>query len=658
MAKLWQIVEVVRDQPGISQSELADHLGVSARTVRSYMTRINDILAGTARISLRRGVGYALSVEDEPKFAEIQNRSKREKIDTSHGRAAYMLKDLLIRSNWVRLEEYAEQLFVSRQTLSHDLSLVEEILGRFNLTLERRPYHGMRVVGSEVRRRICLTAVVVGRAIPGSDFVESADDTKRIWAIVDDVIATNGIRLSSETLQNLVAHLVVAIVRIREGCFIPTGLEQLLHEVPPEVREAAIRIANRIGEEFSLQVPAEEATYIAIHLMGKQTVISGTDGGAKAGESISEALAVADKMLEVVSHEYHINLVDDEELKCSLAHHLAPLIIRLRWGMSQSNPLLDDIRREFPLALSIASDASLVLFAHVGKMPSADEVGYIALLFELALERRDGDVEGEKLNIVIACATGMGSAKLLEYRCRREFGNRIGNIVICDVRRLEALDYSEIDCVLSTVHIPSSMSIPVPAIVTGGFLGFQDVKEVNDFLLGLEGNLDSRFCQELFFASCKFDSKWDVIHFLCSKMVEHGASSSLEELVLQREHTFSTAVGNHVAIPHSVSPASTRTFLSVAILDEPLVWDDFGHEVRIVFLISFSEDRDTDLEAFLREFSALISNGPFIDSLVPCRDWDSFVRRMTLGCSDVLKGRRSSDSLADNRLFTGSREGR
>ncbi len=636
MATSRQVLELVLAQRGITQEEIAAELGVSARTVRSYVGRLNDSLADVARIELQRGAGYSLSVMDEPGFARFRSRLQGQEHDTGavSKRVAYMLEDLLTRSDWVKLGEYAEALFVSRQMLSRDLATVEKVLNRFDLVLERRPHYGMRVVGSEVQRRICLTGAVVGRVTPGNGPVGAADDASRVWSIIDDACSVWGLQLSSDTLQNLVTHLLVAIVRMREGCYVPVDLGDLLCDAPAEVRDAAAFIAQRIGEEFSLYVPSEEAAYITVHLMGKISA----DGVPFSEEFEAEALAISGKMLDVVSHAYHINLREDIELRATLALHLAPLIVRLRYRMNQSNPMLEDIRHEFPLAFSIAADASMVLFARFGVMPSADEVGYLALLFELALERKRKAVQEQKMSIVIACASGMGSARILEHRCRREFGDRIDRIVSCDVRHLSSIDYTDIDCVLSTVPIPFSASLSVPSIVIGSLFGPQDVKEVNDFLQGIGSGLDSYFREELFFPSCRFDSKWEAIHVLCEKMVRFGADSSLEELVLRRERSFTTAVGNGVAIPHPVDPTSEQMFLSIALLDEPLIWDDFGHEVCIVFLISFPNSDSVELDSFFHEFSALIANKELVDALALSHDWDSFMRRMTLSGSGSCGG--------------------
>lgn len=56
--------------------------------------------------------------------------------DTRDGRVSFLLNDLLMRSQWVTIEEYADLLYVSARTLSNDMRLVEQKLAQFDLMLE------------------------------------------------------------------------------------------------------------------------------------------------------------------------------------------------------------------------------------------------------------------------------------------------------------------------------------------------------------------------------------------------------------------------------------------------------------------------------------------------------------------------------------------
>ena len=69
---------------------------------------------------------------------------------------AYLVGDLLSRTDWITLDDLAQMMFVSRNVISSDLKRATAMLERFGLSLDRRPHYGVRVSGSEMSRRLCL----------------------------------------------------------------------------------------------------------------------------------------------------------------------------------------------------------------------------------------------------------------------------------------------------------------------------------------------------------------------------------------------------------------------------------------------------------------------------------------------------------------------
>lgn len=66
--------------------------------------------------------------------------------------------------------------------------------------------------------------------------------------------------------------------------------------------------------------------------------------------------------------------------------------------------------------------------------------------------------------------------------------------------------------------------------------------------------------------------------------------------VLEREALSDTTMDPLFAIPHSLSPSSTKTKVSVALLDQPLDWSAGSKEVRIVFLLAVQAGDRVNIE--------------------------------------------------------------
>ena len=188
--------------------------------------------------------------------------------------------------------------------------------------------------------------------------------------------------------------------------------------------------------------------------------------------------------------------------------------------MDLKNPLLSDIKVRYPLAYAMAIDASTVLAERYGNSLSDDEVGYIALAFALALERQK--TETPKKNILMVCASGAGSARLLEWRCQQEFGAYIGKISTCDVLDIDRVDFSDIDYVFTTV--PITRPLPVPVREVKYFLDTSEVEEVKELLSGEEApecaSILGYFDHRLFFPHLAFDNKIEALDFLLAQAAE------------------------------------------------------------------------------------------------------------------------------------------
>lgn len=626
-SQVRKLLFYIEEHENVMAQTLADEFDVSDRTIRTYVKKLNGQLEPAASIRKARGGGYSLVVTDQDAFEglvqEPSQKGLRSIPSTPEGRVSYLLSDLLCRTDWITLDDLSEILFVSRNAISGDLKQVEERLGLFDLSLERRPHYGIRVRGSEMSRRLCLANITLDNLMDS----RADDDDNRasldvIARCVDEVIAEEGFQINSAAYQNLMVHIAIAVRRIREGCYVPMDAEHLEHLRSSREFAVAGRIASGIGEAFSINLPQEEVAYIAIHLAGKQSLYAGPDDEDKGLVISDEVWNAVSEMLELIWDSYHFDLRGDLELRMNLARHIVPLAVRLKYRMRIDNPLLADIKERFTLAYSMALDSSTILAQKYGNRLSDDEVGYIALAFALALERQKG--EAPRKNILVVCASGQGSAKLLEYRYRQEFGSLVDRVVTCDASHVDNVDMTGIDYVFTTV--PLHRPLPVPVRQVSFFLDDEDMKDLRDLLsdTGLSGSLAPFFSPELFMADLDVSDKREVIERLCERVAEYRkVPGDFCELVLRREELAQTSFGNQVAMPHPVQAVSDDTFVCVGLLRHAIEWN--GQAVSAVFLVSVSKAKNKKLESFYRSMAKLLTNKEAIQKLVGSQEWGTLV---------------------------------
>lgn len=614
-----KLIDIIDAHPDIDPVDLAERFSVSDRSVRTYVRKTNEALGSCAQIEKRRGGGYSLRVLNASAFAALRARDAHVGQDavptTPEARVDYLLNDLLSRADWITVDDLASILFVSRNVITSDLRQVAATLERFGLVLEKRPHYGIRVTGPEMSRRLCLANLTLD-CIIGTGGSASLDVIARC---VSESLAEEDFQINSAAYQNLLVHIAVAVERIRANCYVPMEPEHLERMRSTPEYLIAKKVAAAVERELTAELPEEEIGYIAIHLAGKQTLYTpGSDADANLVIS-DEVWNVVSRMLEMVWNAFHFDFRNDLELRMNLARHIVPLSVRLRYRMRIDNPLLSDIKQRFPVAYSMALESSCILAEEYGNALSEDEVGYIALAFALAIERQKS--ERPRKNILVVCASGQGSARLLEWRYRQEFGTWLDRIETCDVAHVASRDLTGIDYVFTTV--PLERKLPVPVREVKYFLDDEDVNNVRRILSGeaaAAAPLAAYFDERLFLGALDAEDKDGALDALCARVAEvHDVPGDFRALVQRREELAQTCFGNLVAMPHPVTPVTTSTFVAVAVLNHSVSWN--GQEVRAVFLVSVSSLRDQKLDAFYRGMARLLTSREAIQKLVSNPDF-------------------------------------
>src|SRR5699024_3230332 len=136
-----------------------------------------------------------------------------------------------------------------------------------------------------------------------------------------------------------------------------------------------------------------------------------------------------------------------------------PAINRYKYGMNIRNPMLEDIKRNYPLAYEAGIVAGLAIEEHTGSEINENEIGYLALHIGAAMERRK--METHPKRCLIVCASGLGSAQLLYYRIKSKFEGKLDVVGTTEYYKLNQYDLNAIDFIISSVPISDDVPVPV-----------------------------------------------------------------------------------------------------------------------------------------------------------------------------------------------------
>ncbi|WP_308616003.1 HTH domain-containing protein [uncultured Enorma sp.] len=268
-----------RTEP-ITAVELAAAVGVSERTVRSYVHSINRQAGMTCIESSRKGYWYRIDA--------ARNLLDRESLEAAHAsipqtnaeRSAYLVNRVLRSPVPLSTADLAEELFVSTSTMNAVLSRARRHLAPFDLTLVQADGH-LSVHGTEKNKRRVLGELLYDEA--SASFLDVATiqhafpdiDAARIRETVIDTLDKHRFFVNGYSLVNIVLHIAIAIDRIRNS---KASHEESLDKPGTAIIQAhdlamADEIAENLSEDFCVPFAPSERKELALLLSTRTTHI-------------------------------------------------------------------------------------------------------------------------------------------------------------------------------------------------------------------------------------------------------------------------------------------------------------------------------------------------------------------------------------------------
>ena len=249
--RLAQLFTLLQNET-LPQEELAQRLSVSTRTVRADITALNALLLHYgAQFILTRGSGYQLVIHDPTRYQTLEESApKAQHIPrTAADRSHFLLVRFLTSAFSIKLEDLADAWFVSRATLQGDMVDVRERFQRYQLTLETRPRHGMKLFGSEVSIRACLTDLLweLSQQGPLNPLIgEEAFDASvpaLLAGVLQETLTRHHVRLTDAGERFVCLYGAVAVRRVSEGYPLADFSAE---DVAQNVRDAARELASTL----------------------------------------------------------------------------------------------------------------------------------------------------------------------------------------------------------------------------------------------------------------------------------------------------------------------------------------------------------------------------------------------------------------------------
>ena len=588
--------ELLASDVPLTSEHLALTCGVSSKSIRRYLADLKDQCEQHgATIIMKPGLGNLIRIDDEKKFHTFleKERSSQKIPNSPEERLDYLLNLLLYNSDYVKVSDIADDLFISTSRLSIDLKNLRSLLDNYHLKIVNKPNYGIKIQGNERDRRICMAEYYMKKR--NDDTTSNPNDAYQVMInnVITKVLVQKNIHMSDIALQSLAIHLLIAVERIKTSNIIQlTSETQQKMEAKGEY-SIALALKDAIEHTFGITLPISEICYLTQHLIGKKHFeIDTNEFDVEVNEEVTILVNV---ILRSIFDQTRMDFYNDIDLKMNLMLHMIPFLERVRNQMMVHNPIINDIKEKYSFAYELASIGLSAVCERLKVKITEDEISFFALHFILALERKREEVAPS--NILIVCSTGRATSQLLAYQIQKKFGDRINVIRIIEAHRLDQMNLESFDFIFSTVPIHKEYPLPIRQI--NNLLEEKDFNLIESCLKAGTAKLHIRdlMDEKLFFTDIDAQNKEEALQILIQKVSDHvSIPDNFYQLVLEREEFASTELNNLVAIPHPNCAVTNSTFIATGILKKPIIWN--SKSVQIIFLIAIMPNNKQDLRDF------------------------------------------------------------
>ena len=465
---------------------IAKLFSVNLRTIRNDIKVINDYLKdeyGVDGITVENKVA-TISEECLGKLKDDVEMNFRDYyLDniTNEERVLLILSDLCWHDKQVTIQELADKYYVSRTTINSDIVTIKNYCNQHHFKFYSLRGKGIGIDADIDERRKYIAAIIHDYASLNrnsnnfdlSIYTQwfSQNLLESIQSIVDSTEIKFNIRLNDVAYEGLIVHIALTVQKYMMNDKYPQE-EKTVTDIDRKSLEyeMAYYIVDQINRKFRISMPEVEIAYVSIHIAAKSSAVVVEKSK---GDVSLEYCAV--NMIKNVCHRLGVDLTGDEKLYKSLFQHLSACVYRKKNQINLRNPLKDDLMKSFSDLFKVIREVlnngdyeDLIVL-------NDDEISYIMLHFASALKRKSNG--RENMNVLVVCATGIGTAELLTTALNQYYDfNIVGNVAFHQISSF--VKKHDVDLIISTININTE----IPNIRVSPFLKEEDIRNIDTII--------------------------------------------------------------------------------------------------------------------------------------------------------------------------------
>lgn len=322
--------------------ELAEQFSISSRTIRNDLDAI-EYATKDLPIHLERTPRLGIRLEFLEKVALDSILYTNDMKEYSRDERSIVIAMILILTDKTTIEQLAEQMEVSKNTLVEDLNSVEALFEYYGIILERKSYYGLTISGDEEKIRnmvfniylkitkqktINLDEIIQEHAVIKEEIPEEI-----IYKIEDN----EKIKYSDDSVKELKNMILVTLNRAFYGFHIGGSTGCIRGKEKQDNFEIIEEILNR--EE--IQVTEGDILYMIMLLNASKKI-----KGISLEDTIEDRkiMMATQSLIQEFCRITKIDMKMGQDISTQIMMHLKVAIYRLKNHIEIENPLMEDIK--------------------------------------------------------------------------------------------------------------------------------------------------------------------------------------------------------------------------------------------------------------------------------------------------------------------------
>ncbi|MGZ0211930.1 MAG: BglG family transcription antiterminator [Actinomycetales bacterium] len=633
-----RLIELLaQSEAWVTAAELADKLGVTTRSVRSYVTAVKSSALPLEVIESSTS-GYRLNRDN---YAEFLKGASNRDAERPRDRQYHLVRRLGDAPEGSDIHALAESFFVSESTIEADLRKVKAVVEESGLTLTRR---GPLVIlaGTEPNLRRLLSKMFRHEESQGFLELESiqrefeSSDLRSFKTALLELLDSHGYFVNEYGINHVLLHVAIAADRTSPaGTELTTTDSAATAKPVNEVATFSRDLAALITTHFGANLRQDDVHEIEL-LLTTRVITRPAGAGFPADVDLDELTSRVRRTVQHVGEEYLIDL-DDDDFIMRLSLHVRNLIVRAQDLSYSRNPMTRSIKTTYPMIYELAVFIAAEVQREEGIVIHDDEISYIALHVGSHLERQAK--REVRLTAALVCPNYHDLHVILRERIEAVLGDELQLRIVITRTDVDLAELST-DLVLTTIDLRSFAD---NVILIQPFLTETDVDAIRR-AIGRVRRLRRRrqltdellrfFDPALFLRNFTAPSEEAMIAALGHRMIEAGViDHSYITGAIERERMSSTAFTDTLAVPHAMTMNAHRTAISIVINETPMPWGE--NRVNVIALIAFSAAGRTTFQTVFDQFVTVFSDRDYVQQLVKkAVDFPTFIDELVRGIED------------------------